>query len=161
MAPITKVIISAMALMVIAPSMAAPIASQGVVARQLAGEGAAADSIFSGTDNAVGYSVEEIEDNTANMISGGNTQPTGGSTGGGSSPPPPPPPPHRRQLDKISNGFAALGNAVGAGAVADPVAQQGDTIDGEGTSGAANAGATIGSTEESTLEGIAKNVPKN
>jgi hypothetical protein len=35
---------------------------------QLAGEGAAANSILSGTDNAVGYSIEDALDNTANLI---------------------------------------------------------------------------------------------
>lgn len=129
--------------------------------RQLAGEGAAADSILTDTDNGVGYGVENAEDNTANLITsvkGGST-----TTGGGSgSNPPPPPPPHkfRRQGDKISNGLKAIGNAAGVGVVTDPVGNAGDSLDGTLTSGAANAGASIGSTEETTLENAGSAVPK-
>ena len=101
---------------------AAPVASPALAVRQLAGEGQALDSIFTDTDNGVGYSIEDIEDNTAKTLGGSGQPASGGSS------PPPPPPPHKRQLDKISNGFAALGNAVGAGAVADPVAAVGEYL---------------------------------
>ena len=105
-------------------------------------------------------SFQDAEDNTANTISsvtgqGGNASPGGGS----GSPPPPPPPPHRRQADKIANGAAAILNAAGAPAAGSAVQTNGDSVDGELTSGAANAGAQVGSTEESTLEGIGSSVP--
>jgi hypothetical protein len=132
------------------------------VARQLAGEGAAANSILSSTDNGVGFGVENAEDNTANLITsvkGGST--TGGSTTGGSPPPPPPPgPKFRRQADKIANGAKAIGNAAGVGVVTEPVGNAGDSLDGTLTSGAANAGASIGNTEETTLENAGSAVPK-
>ena len=67
----------------------------------------------------------------------------------------------KRQLDKIANGAGAIGDAVGAGTVADPAAAARDSIDGTLTSGAANAGAQIGNTEESTLEAAGNDVPKN
>ncbi|GAB7323478.1 hypothetical protein MBLNU13_g05925t1 [Cladosporium sp. NU13] len=131
--------------------------------RQLAGEGAAADSILSDTDNGVGYGIEDALDNTANLITsvkGGSTGST--ATGGSSGTPPPPPagPKFRRQGDKISNGVGAVGNALGVGAVTNPVQAAGDNADGSLTSAAANAGASIGSAEESTLEGIGSAVPK-
>jgi len=132
--------------------------------RQLAGEGAAADSILSDTDNGVGYGIEDALDNTANLITsvkGGSTGST--ATGGSSGTAPPPPPPgrrFRRQGDKISNGVGAVGNALGVGAVTNPVQAAGDSADGSLTSAAANAGASIGSAEETTLEGIGSAVPK-
>jgi len=131
--------------------------------RQLAGEGAAADSILTDTDNGVGYGIEDALDNTANLITslkGGSTGST--ATGGSGSPPPPPPPgpKFRRQGDKISNGLGAVGNALGVGAVTNPIQSAGDNADGSLTSAAANAGASIGSAEESTLEGIGSAVPK-
>lgn len=66
----------------------------------------------------------------------------------------------RRQADKIANGLKDIGNATGVSAVTDPVGDAGDSLDGTLTSGAANLGASIGSTEESTLEGIGSAVPK-
>jgi len=141
---------------------AVPAASKS--RRQLAGEGAAADSILTDTDNGVGYGIEDALDNTANLITsvkGGSTGST--ATGGSSGSPPPPPPPgpkFRRQGDKISNGVGAVGNALGVGAVTNPVQAAGDNADGALTSAAANAGASIGSAEESTLEGIGSAVPK-
>lgn len=78
-------------------------ATTGVLAipvPQLAGEGAACNSALSSTDNGVGYGVENAEDNTAYTIK---------SSGGKL----------RRQLDKIANGASAVGDAAGAGAVAD------------------------------------------
>ena len=69
-------------------------------------------------------------------------------------------PKFRRQGDKISNGLGAVGNAAGVGAVTDPVQQAGDSLDGTLTSGAADAGASVGNTEETTLENIGSAVPK-
>lgn len=115
--------------------------------RQLAGEGAAANSILSSTDNGVGYGIENAEDNTAGLIT---------SLKGGV----PAVPAAKRQLDKIANGAGAIGNAAGVGATTDPVVSTLDNVDGTSTSGAANAGAQVGSTEESTLEGVGKAVPK-
>lgn len=94
-------------------------------------------------------------DNTANLI----TSVKGGSTGSTGSTPPPGPK-FRRQGDKISNGVGAVGNALGVGAVTNPIQAAGDSADGTLTGDAANAGASIGSTEESTLEGIGSAVPK-
>ena len=93
-------------------------------------------------------------------LKGGSTGST--ATGGSGSPPPPPPPgpKFRRQGDKISNGLGAVGNALGVGAVTNPIQSAGDNADGSLTSAAANAGASIGSAEESTLEGIGSAVPK-
>lgn len=125
--------------------------------RQLAGEGAACNSIFSSTDNGIGYGIKNAEDNIANTIKAGS----GSSNGGGTGSTPPPPPPHpKRQLDKIANGFQDIANAAGAGAATSPLTQILDTIDGESTGGAANLGASIGQTEESTLEQIGSAVPK-
>lgn len=155
MAPISKLLILAFA----ATSLAAPVLN----VRQLAGTGAALDSIFTDTDNGVGYGVENAEDNTANLISGskGSTGSTGGTGGGNPPPPPPPPPHHRRQLDKIVNGFGSVANAAGVGAQAAPVVAAGDNIDGALTGGQANAGAQIGSTEDSTLEGAGSAIPRS
>jgi hypothetical protein len=173
---------------------------------QLAGEGAALNSIFSSTDNGIGYGVEAAEDNTADLITsikGGSTGSTTPAGPGG----PPPPPPHRRQLagegaalnsifsstdngvgfavkaaedntadnirkvtaslpkiprqaDKIANGLKNIGNAAGVSAVTNPVGNLGDSLDGTLTGGVADAGAQIGSTEESTLISIGKAIPK-
>lgn len=130
---------------------------------QLAGEGAFFDSVFTDTDNGVGYGIENAEDNIANNISGakgqsGTASPSGGSGSGGN--PPPPPPPHRRQLDKISKGFQAISEAAGTGQGTSAATDALNNADGTLTSGAANLGATIGSTEESTLEGAGKSVPR-
>jgi hypothetical protein len=143
---------------------ATPPAPRSKVRRQLAGEGAAADSVLSDTDNASGYSIKNVEDNVAALI----TSVKGGSTGsvaapaGGSGSPPPPPPPHkyRRQADKISNGFKAVGNAAGLNVVTQPAGDTGDSLDGTLTNAAAKAGASIGNTEESTLEGATSDTPK-
>lgn len=130
--------------------------------RQLAGEGAAADSLFSDTDNGVGHGIENIEDNTASLISSLKGGSTTGTTGGSSAPPPPPPPARRtrRQLDKVSNGAQTLSEALGTGSSTSAVTTALDNIDGESTSGAANAGAQIGGTEDSTLENTGKAIPK-
>lgn len=104
-----------------------------MVRRQLAGEGAAADSILSDTDNGVGFGVKNAEDNIAALITslkGGAAVPTGSK--------------QRRQLDKIANGFKTIGSAAGLQALTDPLGNAGDSIDGSLTSGVANAGADIG-----------------
>ncbi|KAK6433807.1 hypothetical protein LTR95_010017 [Oleoguttula sp. CCFEE 5521] len=102
----------------VATAKAAVPAVPRMFTRQLAGEGAAADSILSGTDNAVGHGVEDAEDNVAADI----TSAKGGSTttGGGSNPLPPPPPPNRRR-QLAGEGAAAnsilsgTDNAIGYG----------------------------------------------
>jgi hypothetical protein len=132
---------------------------------QLAGEGQAADSIFSSTDNGVGFGIEGAEENLANNIAsikGGSGTATGGSTGGstGGANPPPPPPPHRRQLDKIAKGMQTVGNAAGVGDSTEGTTNMLVDVDGELTSGAANLGAEIGNTEESTLISLGKSVPR-
>jgi hypothetical protein len=123
--------------------------------RQLAGEGQAADSVFTDTDNGVGYGIKNAEDNLAATLGGGAT-----TTGGSSAPPPPPPPKEKRQLDKISNGFQDISNAAGSGSSTTGLTGALDTVDGDLTSGAANAGASVGGTEESTLKGLGNAVPK-
>ncbi|EME85526.1 uncharacterized protein MYCFIDRAFT_18549, partial [Pseudocercospora fijiensis CIRAD86] len=129
---------------------------------QLAGEGAACNSVLSSTDNGVGYGVENAEDNTANTISGtdngvgygvenaeDNTANTISSTGA-----------RRRQLDKISNGAQAISQAAGTGASTSAVTTELDDVDGTSTGGAADLGAKIGDTEAGTLEGAGAAIPK-
>ncbi|KAH7093770.1 hypothetical protein FB567DRAFT_180679 [Paraphoma chrysanthemicola] len=119
---------------------------------QLAGEGQAFDSIFTDTDNGVGYGIENAEDNIAGTVAAlKGTSATGPAN---------PPPPTRRQLDKVSNGFQAIGNAAGVGGSTAPLTDALDNVDGDLTSGAANAGAALGQTEEQTLEDAGKAVPK-
>jgi hypothetical protein len=152
-----------LALVLITSAAATPIP-------QLAGEGAAADSILSSTDNAVGYGIEDAEDNIAGNIasvkSGGGLGNLGGSTGGatgGSSAPPPPPPPgphHRRQLDKIAHGMQAISDAAGTGSATEAATNELVDVDGQATGGAANLGAQIGNAEVNTAETIGKSVPK-
>ena len=130
--------------------------------RQLAGEGAACDSILSETDNGIGYGIENAEDNTAALISGtssGTTTTTGGS--GAAAPPPPPKkgPKTKRQGDKIANGFANILSAAGQNDLAEIEKSNGDTLDGQLTSDAANLGAQVGAYEEKTLENAGKQVP--
>ncbi|KAK5053876.1 hypothetical protein LTR84_001838 [Exophiala bonariae] len=162
MAPsVTKIFLSALLVAAsLQPTFAAPLPGDIISARQLAGEGAAADSILTSTDNGVGYGIENAEDNTAALLSSSGT--SSGSSGSGSSSPPPPPPPHksRRQADKIANGAGAILNAAGQPGAANAVTSNGDSVDGTLTSDAANTGAQIGSTEESTLEGVGKAIPK-
>lgn len=114
--------------------------------RQLAGEGNAADSILTSTDNGVGYGVENAEDNTASLIT---TVKSGGS------------PVRKRQADKIANGAANVLNAAGAPAAANEVQTSGDSLDGDLTDGATNLGADAGTTEEDTLEDAGSAVPKH
>jgi hypothetical protein len=136
---------------------------------QLAGEGAAANSILSETDNAIGYGIEDAEDNiAANIVTlkGALGGATGGATGaaGGAAAPPPPPGrgrgPHRRQLDKISNGFQGISNAAGTGSATSALTNALNGLDGSLTGGAADAGAKIGSLEVDTLRKIGSSVPK-
>jgi hypothetical protein len=137
---------------------------------QLAGEGAASDSIISNIDNGVGYGVEDAEDNIAGNIaslkSGGGLGNLGGSTAGatgGSSAPPPPPPPgphHRRQLDKIAHGMQAISDAAGSGSATEAATNELVDLDGQLTGAAANAGAQIGNDETSTFEKIGSSVPR-
>jgi len=115
---------------------------------QLAGEGAAANSIFSGTDNAVGYGTEDAEDNVAGTVS---------SLKGGAAAPAVP----KRQLDKIAKGAQSVSNAAGTGASTQSTTDALVNIDGTLTGGAANAGAQVGNTEVTTLEGAGSAVPKN
>jgi hypothetical protein len=138
---------------------------------QLAGEGAAANSILSSTDNGIGYGIEAAEENIAKNIcqakgsadcSTGSNVPAGPG-GSGSAPPPPPPkkgPKARRQLDKISNGAQAISNAAGVGSSTSGLTNGLDEVDGSSTSGAANLGAEIGKTEEDTLISLGEAVPR-
>lgn len=118
--------------------------------RQLAGEGAAANSLFSDTDNGVGYGTENAEDNAAALVSSikGGVPARRASRR------------TRRQLDKVSNGAQTLSNAAGTGSSTSGTTGELDTIDGESTSGAANLGAQIGSTETGTLEAAGAAIPK-
>ncbi len=113
---------------------------------QLAGEGAAADSIFTSTDNGIGYGIENAENNLAGLVT---------SLKGSA-----PAAPARRQLDKVSNGFQTLSIAAGTGGSTTSLTGALDTIDGDSTSGAANLGADIGALEESTLEAAGNSVPR-
>jgi hypothetical protein len=129
---------------------------------QLAGEGAALNSIFSDIDNGVGYGIENAEENLAANIAGLKGTSTGTTTGGAAAPPPPPGPGprSRRQLDKISNGFQAIGNSLGVGSSTSGTTTMLDNVDGTLTSGAADLGASVGGTFESTMESIGKSVPR-
>jgi len=114
--------------------------------RQLAGEGAAANSLFSSTDNGVGFGIENAEDNLAGDV----TTLKGGA----------PARKERRQADKIAKGAQTLSNAAGTGAATSKTTTALVNVDGDLTSGAANTGADVGKTEESTLEDIGSGVPK-
>lgn len=138
MAPIARYLSLALALSFVGSTIAAPAR---LPARQLAGEGNAADSILTSTDNGVGYGTENAEDNTANLItSSGVKLPT-------------------RQADKIANGASNVLNAAGAPAAASAVKSNGDTVDGQLTDDATNDGAAAGSAEETTLEQAGSDVP--
>jgi hypothetical protein len=130
---------------------------------QLAGEGAAANSLLSGTDNAVGFGTENAEDKLAGNIATLTGNNVGSTLGGGSTSqpgPPPPPPPHRRQLDKVAKGAQAMANAGGVGSSTSTVTDALVNLDGTLTSGAANAGAQVADTEVQTFEGAGNSVPK-
>jgi len=66
----------------------------------------------------------------------------------------------RRQFDKISKGAGAIGDATGAGVMADPVANESASLDGTFTSDADGLGVQVGSIEASTLESAGSAVPK-
>jgi hypothetical protein len=155
-----------LALVLITSAAATPIP-------QLAGEGAAANSILSSTDNGIGYGTENAEEklagNIASLKSGsglGNlASSTGGATGGSSAPPPPPPPPargphHRRQLDKIAKGEQDVSNAAGTGSATEAASNELINLDGQLTGSAADAGAQFGNTEVNTLETVGNSVPR-
>ena len=139
--------------------------------RQLHGEGEACDSILTQTDNGVGHGIENAENNVAANIAGftGNKVTGGGtSTGSGSKAPAPAPAPapgkaqpkpHKRQLDKIANGFGEIGQAAGIESTIDPLVTQLDSLDGTQTDGAANLGSDIGTTEVNSLEALGSAVP--
>lgn len=129
-----------------------------VTRRQLAGEGAACNSVLSSTDNGVGYGVENAEDNVASALGGTSSSTTTGGSGAAAPPPPPKGPKARRQADKIANGLSDVLTAAKLDAVAGPEKTIGDNVDGELTSAAANAGAQVGSAEESTLENVGKSI---
>ncbi|KAH7018290.1 uncharacterized protein B0I36DRAFT_368320 [Microdochium trichocladiopsis] len=152
MAPLAKVLLgSAIALSITA--YAAPVII--IDSRQLAGEGNFFDSLFTDTDNGVGYGTENAENNIAEML--GGSPASGGGSGG------PPPKPNRRmakrQGDKIANGAAAILHAVGANQQADLVQTDGDAVDGQLTDDATTLGAQIGSDKEDVLERTGDMVP--
>ena len=115
---------------------------------QLAGEGAASNSVFSSTDNGVGHGLENALNNLAALITSAKS---GTSTARSLD---------RRQLDKIAKGVQQLSNAVGTGSATSALTGELVTADGQSTSGAANLGAQVGSTEESVLEGAGNATPK-
>ena len=144
----------------LAAGLVAGVLAVPIERRQLAGEGAACNSVLSSTDNGVGYGVENAEDNIANTITGSGAKvrrqlagegaacnsvlsSTDNGVGYGvenaedniantikSSGVK-----SRRQLDKIANGAKNIGDAVGAGSVTTPLGDDGDTLDGQLTGG--------------------------
>ncbi|UZP39034.1 hypothetical protein NXS19_006850 [Fusarium pseudograminearum] len=142
MTQLTKALII---LAVVGASFAAPVNQP----RQLGGEGAAADSIISDTDNASGYAAQWIEWQRQRRR----------------QPPPPPPPEGRmtkmakRQGDKLSDGAAAVLNQVGATGVADIIKTDGDAIDGQTTGDGALIGEQVGGDEEDIGERVGNLVP--
>lgn len=144
MAPLSRYILTTLALFALS-AVSAPVP-------QLAGEGAACNSVLSSTDNGVGYGTEDAEDNTANTVSQ-----TKGSTPG-----------RRRrevtviaarQLDKISDGAGTLLSAAGAPGAGNIVKTDGDNVDGQLTTDGATVGAQVGSDEETGLEQAGSSVP--
>ncbi|KAF2442175.1 hypothetical protein P171DRAFT_364894 [Karstenula rhodostoma CBS 690.94] len=126
---------------------------------QLAGDGAAANSLLSSTNNGVGYGIENAEDNLATSVKSSNAEDNTAAlvtSVKGSVPVRR----TRRQLDKVSNGAHTLSNAVGTGAVTSSLTGELDTIDGQSTSGAANLGAQVGNVKASTLESAGSLTPK-
>jgi hypothetical protein len=113
-------------------------ATTGVLAvpvPQLAGEGAACNSVLSSTDNGVGFGVENAEDNTANTIKS-----SGGKV--------------RRQLDKIANGAGTVGDAAKVGTVINLIAMKRDSVNSTLISRAANASIQVGNIESSTFKNV-------
>jgi hypothetical protein len=141
--------------------------------RQLHGEGEACDSILTQTDNGVGYGTENAENNVAANVAGltGKKVTSGGVSSGSAAPAPAPKPApapapapgkpksHRRQLDKIANGFGEIGQAAGVDSVTGPLVTQLDSLDGTLTDGAANVGSDVGSVEVNSLEEVGGAVP--
>ncbi|CAJ0548470.1 Ff.00g020830.m01.CDS01 [Fusarium sp. VM40] len=127
--------------------------------RQLAGEGNFFDSVFTDTDNGVGYGVENAEDNLAELLGGTASRGSGSGGAGGNPPPPPPPKMVKRQGDKIANGAAADLNALGLTNEADFVKTDGGNIDGQLTDDATTLGAQFGGDEEDVLERAGNFVP--
>lgn len=136
----------------------------GLKQRQLHGEGEACDSFLTQTDNGVGYGIENAENNVATTIVGltGKKVTSGGASTGTTTPAPAPgpakpqpaPKPHRRQLDKIANGFGVIGEAAGIQSSINPLVAQLDSLDGILTDGAASLGSDIGTTEVNSLEAL-------
>jgi hypothetical protein len=143
MTQITKFLAIATALLLAVPATGALLQP-----RQLASEGNACSSLLSSTDNAVGYGIENAEDNTAKLIGGGAGAPATGVPKIGS-----------RQGDKIANGAANMLNAAGQPGAASFVKTNGDNVDGQLTDDATNIGAQFGGDEESMLEGIGSDIP--
>lgn len=153
MAPLAKIILGTAVALSITSTLAAPIIV--IDSRQLAGEGNFFDSLFTDTDNGVGYGTENAEDHIAEMLGGSAS--TGGGSGGA-----PPPAPHRkakRQGDKMANGAAAILNALKLTDEANLVQTDGDNIDGQLTDDATNVGAQFGGDEEDILERLGDMVP--
>ncbi|KXJ89430.1 hypothetical protein Micbo1qcDRAFT_206373 [Microdochium bolleyi] len=157
MAPFANILIgTAVALSITAYT--APVPVLVIDSRQLAGEGNLFDSLFTSTDNGVGYGTENAENNLAEFL-GGSVQNGGGSGG-------PPPKPNRaarslrkRQGDKIANGAANVLNALHLSSAADLVQTDGDNVDGQLTDDATTAGAQVGGDEEDVLERLGNMVP--
>lgn len=120
-------------------------AASALLTPQFASKSAAANSIFSSTDNGLGYGIENAEDKTAALIMSFK----------GSAPAAP----ARRQLDKVSNGFQTLSNAASNGGPTTSLTNSLDTIDGDFASGAANIGANTGALKVGTLEAAGNAVP--
>ncbi|EWG35784.1 hypothetical protein FVEG_00003 [Fusarium verticillioides 7600] len=132
-------------LLIILAAASATLSAPTMRPRQLAGEGSFFDSVFSGTDNGIGYGVENAEDNAASLLGAPN--------------PPPPPPKVKRQADKIANGAAIDLHAIGQDKAADLVQTDGDNIDGQLTQDAATLGGQIGGDEADVLERTGDMVP--
>ncbi|KAM0209074.1 hypothetical protein ACHAPQ_008526 [Fusarium lateritium] len=128
--------------------------------RQLAGEGNFFDSLFTDTDNGVGYGTENAEDYLAELLGGTSSRTNGGTSGAGGNPPPTTPPKMiKRQGDKVANGAAANLNALGLTNEADLVKTDGGNIDGQLADDATNIGAQFGGDEEDILERLGNFVP--
>ncbi|KAM0475711.1 hypothetical protein ACHAP7_007208 [Fusarium lateritium] len=128
--------------------------------RQLAGEGNFFDSLFTDTENGVGYGTENAEDHLAELLGGTSSRTNGGTSGAGGNPPPTPPPKMiKRQGDKVANGAAANLNALGLTNEADLVKTDGGNIDGQLADDATNIGAQFGGDEEDILERLGNFVP--
>ncbi|KAK0938061.1 hypothetical protein LTR29_010390 [Friedmanniomyces endolithicus] len=157
---------------------------------QLAGEGAASNSILSATDNGIGYGTENAENNLAGNVAsvkagqipskrqlageGAAANSVLSSTDNGVG--------FgvenaevnlagdvtavkagqipKRQADKICKGAQVLSTAAGTGALTNNPVNSCVGIDGVTTSGAANTGAAVGATEQGTLEDAGSAVPK-